>query len=469
MTTTYYLFFLLIASIVFIVWITAYKKLNAFFALLIAALAVGLLSGLPPESIVAILKSGFGHTMEKIGLLIIFGTTLGVILEKTGATISMANAILRIVKEKNAPAAIAITGFIIGFPIFCDSGFIILSGLNHSLVKKTQHRMPVMAAALATSLYAVHCLVPPHPGITAAVGTAGGDLGMVMLWGLVLSIPAALVGYLWSVWRGKRITHGYIEPEVAEYGEQKGSTDAGATAPAVTASKASNDIERLPSVLLSFLPVVLPIALIAAKSIMMLLVTQQEVAQRIGLRIISFAGEPVMALAIGILVSLTLIKKVHKKEWMHWLTGGVEKAGIILAIIAAGGMFGEMLQATGMGKNLGDLLSGLSLGIFFPFLIAAIIKTAQGSSTVAVITAASLVTPLLANLGLQSPAGTTLALLSMGAGSMVVSHANDAYFWVISRFSNLETAATLKVYSIATVLMGITVQLLIWAIGIMIK
>lgn len=469
MTTTYYLFFLLIASIVFIVWITAYKKLNAFFALLIAALAVGLLSGLPPESIVAILKTGFGHTMEKIGLLIIFGTTLGVILEKTGATISMANAILRIVKEKNAPAAIAITGFIIGFPIFCDSGFIILSGLNHSLVKKTQHRMPVMAAALATSLYAVHCLVPPHPGITAAVGTAGGDLGMVMLWGLVLSIPAALVGYLWSVWRGKRITHEYIEPEVAEYGEQRGSTDAGARALAVTASKASNDIEHLPSALLSFLPVVLPIALIAAKSIMMLLVVQQEVAQSIGLRIISFAGEPVMALAIGILVSLTLIKKVHKKEWMHWLTGGVEKAGIILAIIAAGGMFGEMLQATGMGKNLGDLLSGLSLGIFFPFLIAAIIKTAQGSSTVAVIAAASLVTPLLANLGLQSPTGTTLALLSMGAGSMVVSHANDAYFWVISRFSNLETAATLKVYSIATVLMGITVQLLIWAIGIMIK
>jgi GntP family gluconate:H+ symporter len=464
MTNTYYLFILLIVSIVFIVWITAYKKLNAFFALLIAAMAVGLLSGLPPEGIVAILKTGFGHTMEKIGLLIIFGTTLGMILEKTGATISMANAILRIVKEKNAPAAIAITGFIIGFPIFCDSGFIILSGLNHSLVKKTHHRMPVMAAALATSLYAVHCLVPPHPGITAAVGTAGGDLGMVMLWGLGLSIPAALVGYLWSVWRGKRITHGYIEPEV-EREEKNANTATAATVVAVTEPQVAGDAERLPSALLSFLPVVLPIALIAAKSIMLLLVTQQEVAQSIGPRIISFAGEPVMALAIGILVSLTLIKKAHKKEWTHWLTAGVEKAGIILAIIAAGGMFGEMLQATGMGKNLGDLLSGLSLGIFFPFLIAAIIKTAQGSSTVAVITAASLVTPLLADLGLQTPTDITLALLSMGAGSMVVSHANDAYFWVISRFSNLETAATLKVYSIATVLMGITVQLLIWAIA----
>lgn len=446
MTTTYYLLFLLIASIVFIIWITAHKKVNAFFALLLAALGVGLLSGMPPGDIATILKAGFGHTMEKIGLLILFGTTLGVILEKTGATISMANAVLRMVKEKNAPAAIAITGFIIGLPIFCDSGFIILSGLNHSLVKKTHYRMPVMAAVLATSLYAVHCLVPPHPGITAAVGTAGGDLGMVMLWGIVLAIPAALVGYVWSVWRGKKITHEYIDPEPRQ-----------------------EIVRRLPPAASSFLPVVLPIALIAAKSVLLLFVTTEDVAQRTWLQVVAFAGEPVIALAIGILVSLTLIQKEDKKGWSHWLTAGVEKAGMILAIIAAGGMFGEMLQATGMGKNLGDMLSGLSMGIFFPFLMAAILKTAQGSSTVAVITAASLVTPLLANLGLQSSTALTLTILSMGAGSMVVSHANDAYFWVISRFSNLETAATLKVYSIATLWMGLIVQLLIWGIFIAIK
>lgn len=439
MSTTWYLLLLLIASIAFIVWATAYKKVNAFFALLVAALAVGLLSGLPAGSLAGILKAGFGHTMEKIGLLIIFGTTLGVILEKTGATLSMANAILKLVRERNAPAAVALTGFIVGLPIFCDSGFIILSGLNHSLVKKTHFRMPVMAAALATSLYAVHCLVPPHPGITAAVGTVGGNTGLVMLWGIILAIPAALVGYWWSLRRGQKIEHAYIEPEAVE---------------AVA--------KQLPPAGRSFLPVILPIALIAAKSVMQLFKTEQEVSQQVMLKIIAFAGEPVIALAIGVLVSFSLIQKADKKEWLHWLTGGVEKAGMILAIIAAGGMFGEMLQATGMGKHLGELLSGLSLGIFFPFLITAILKTAQGSSTVAVITAASLVTPLLGSLGLQSSMGVTLALLSMGAGSMVVSHANDAYFWVISRFSNLETGPTLKVYSLATLWMGLTVQLLIW-------
>ena len=443
MNNTYYLLLLLIASIAFTVWITAYKKVNAFFALLMAAMAVGILSGLPLDKILATLKAGFGHTMEKIGLLILFGTTLGVILEKTGATISMANAILKLVKERNAPAAIAITGFVVGLPIFCDSGFIILSGLNHSLVKKTHFRMPVMAAVLATSLYAVHCLVPPHPGITAAVGTAGGNLGMVMLWGIVLAIPAAVVGYLWSVSRGAKIEHEYIGPEIVE--QPKGP---------------------LPAAHLAFLPVILPIGLIAFKSIILLLGLPEHIAGSIFTRIVLFIGDPVMALAIGILVSLTLISKDDKKEWSHWLTAGVEKAGMILAIIAAGGMFGEMLQATGMGKNLGELLGGLSLGIFFPFLITAVLKTAQGSSTVAVMTAASITTPLLTTLGIHSPTGLTMAILSMGAGSMVVSHANDAYFWVISRFSNLETAATLKTYSIATLLMGITVQTIIWLLFI---
>jgi GntP family gluconate:H+ symporter len=439
MQNTYYLFFLLLASIILIIWLTAYKKFNAFFALMIAAIGVGLFSGLPLENIAAILKTGFGNTMEKIGLLIILGSALGVILEKTGATLSMADFILRRVKEKNAPAAISITGFVIGLPIFCDSGFIILNGLNHSLVQKTHFKMPVMAACLATSLYAVHCLVPPHPGITAAVGTVSGDIGMVMLWGILLSIPATLVGYFYSNWKGKKIQHAYIEPERLEV-----------------------VVTKLPSASLSFLPVILPIALIAVKSVMQLFVDPSLIASNRVLYFFSFLGDPVIALAVAIIVSLFLISKQHKKDFSSWLGDGVEKAGMVVAITAAGGMFGEMLQATGLGSNVGKLLGNLSIGIFFPFIIAAILKTAQGSTTVAIITAASLIAPLLEGMGLSTPTGLTLAILSLGAGSMIVSHANDSYFWVISRFSNLETAATLKVYSVATLLMGITVQLIVW-------
>lgn len=306
--------------------------------------------------------------------------------------------------------------------------------------------MPVMAAALACSLLAVHCLVPPHPGITAATGTTGGELGTVMLWGIILSIPAAVVGYLWSIWRGKQLVDASYEPEAQEL-----------------------PVTNLPPAFLSFLPIIISIGLIAVKSMVLLYTPSKMVEGNTLLKAISFAGEPVIALAIAILVSFSLIKKESGGEWQHWLSEGVHKAGMVLAIVAAGGMFGEMLQATGAGKNLGDILGGLSPGIFFPFLITAILKTAHGSSTIAVITAASLVTPLLAGLGLQTPMGITLTILSMGAGSMVISHANDAYFWVISRFSNLQARATLQVFTIATLLMGITVQMLIWAIWVMVK
>ena len=439
---TIYLLFLLVFSVSLIVWLTAYKKVNAFFALLIGALIVGLLSGLPLPDVVNSLKAGFGHTMEKIGLLIILGTALGVILENTGATMAMANAILKRVSDKHAPAAISITGFIIGLPIFCDSGFIILSGLNHSLATKTRVGMPVMAAALGTALYAVHCLVPPHPGITAAVGTMGGDVGKVMLIGILLAIPAAALGYWWSISRGSKAVHD-----------------------AKTEEHTINHHGELPKAWLSFLPVLLPIVLIGMKSVILLYMGAEKTSVSVGYQLLSFAGEPVIALMIALLISFLLIKKHHKSGMNHWLTEGIEKAGMVLAIIAGGGMFGEMLQTTGVGKNLGMLMSGFSLGIFFPFLITAILKTAQGSSTVAVITAASLVAPMLKDLGLDSSTGTTLAILSMGAGSMVISHANDAYFWVITKFSGLETATTLKVYSMATLLMGVSVQLILWLIS----
>jgi GntP family gluconate:H+ symporter len=443
MSSTIYLLFLLLLSIIAIIWMTAIKKQNAFFALLITAIGVGLLSGQPVGNIPNILRAGFGHTMEKIGLLIILGTTLGVILEKTGATLSMANHILRTVKEKNAPIAITITGFIVGLPIFCDSGFIILSGLNHSLVQKTHYKMPVMAICLATSLLAVHCLVPPHPGITAAVLGIGGNMGIVMFWGILLAIPATIVGYFISTRLGKKYDH-----------EQRTEIPESIAA-------------ELPSAFWSFVPVITPILLITLKSVMTTFFIQTKEAPGTIYTILNFIGDPVIALILSIIISIPLIRAHHKKDLNHWLSDGVHKAGFVLAIIAGGGMFGEMLQATGISKNMGDLLSHYSLGIFFPFLITAILKTAQGSSTVAMITAASLLAPMLPSLGLQSPTTLTLTILSMGAGSMVISHANDAYFWVIQKFSDLETDITLRVYTLATCLMGLTVQLIIWGVYVL--
>jgi GntP family gluconate:H+ symporter len=179
-------------------------------------------------------------------------------------------------------------------------------------------------------------------------------------------------------------------------------------------------------------------------------------------RLFVIPGEPVFALSIGVVLAMLLIKNKTIASMNSVFTEAIAKAGPILIVTAAGGMFGMVIQATGTGESMGRFLAGTSIGIVVPFLIAAVMKTAQGSSTVAIITTASLVAPMLSMLGLDSEWGRMLAILSMGAGSMVVSHANDSYFWVVANFSEIDADAALKVYSSSTLVMGLVVFGCIW-------
>lgn len=441
--STLWMFSLLFGSVGLIVWCTARWRMNPFLVLFLIALLLGLVSGMPVDKIVDTLKEGFGETMKKIGLVIILGTVLGVLLERSGATLRMANYILGKVGENRAPAALSITGFLVGLPIFCDSGFIILNGLKQSLVRRTSFGMPLMTMCLATSLYGVHCLVPPHPGIAAAGATLGADLGMVMLLGIGISIPLTVLGYFWALRFGPK-----------EVGEESSSDPD----PIATESR------PLPAVWRSFLPVALPIFLIGLKSLAFLGIAAD--APKSGwLKFLSLIGDPIIALlcAIGLAV-LLLPRAGDGKSIQKWFGEGVEKAGPILAIIAGGGTFGAMLKAADLSTALAASIEQWHLGLFFPFLVALVLKTAQGSSTVAAITAASIVAPLLPGLGLDSEWGRALAVLSLGAGSMVLSHANDAYFWVISTFSNLRTDVLFRLYTPVTAVMGVVAQLLIWGL-----
>lgn len=445
--STLWMFSLLLGSIALIVWCTARWRMNPFLALFFVALLLGLIAGIPLDKMVDVLKEGFGETMKKIGLVIILGTVLGVLLERSGATLRMANYILGKVGENRAPAALSITGFLVGLPIFCDSGFIILNGLKQSLVRRTHFGLPLMTLCLATSLYGVHCLVPPHPGIAAAGATIGADLGMVMLLGIVISIPLTVLGYYWALRFGPRIKDD--------------------TAIMVKEEAQERDLRMLPSVWRSFLPVVLPIVLIGFKSIAFLGVTEAT-PQSWYLKLLSFIGDPVIALLAAIAVGVILLPRVGDGKYIQkWFGEGVEKAGPILAIIAGGGTFGAMLKAADLSTTLAESIEGWNLGLFFPFLLAAILKTAQGSSTVAAITAASIVAPALATLGLDTEWGRVLAVLSLGAGSMVVSHANDAYFWVISSFSNLRSEVLFRLYSPVSAVMGVVAQLIIWGMSLL--
>jgi gluconate:H+ symporter, GntP family len=429
-------------SIIAIIFLTSRLKLKAFIALFLVSLFLAFTT-LPPNLIVSTIKEGFGNTMASIGFLIILGAIIGITLDKTGGTISIANYILSKTGESRSPLALGITGFITGLPIFCDSGFIILSGLAKSFSAKSKIAMPFMATVLATSLYSVHCLIPPHPGALAAAGVIKVNIGYLIIIGIGFAIPGAIAAFLWSKW----MTKGKNYPP------------------------ASNDVTsgipqtELPSTLMSFLPIVVPLSLITVKSLLNLV---DKGGQTVLSKIFYFPGEPIFALSIGVILAMFLIRKKSIDSMNSIFEVAIEKAGPILIVTAAGGMFGMVIKSTGTGEALGKILAGSNIGILVPFLIAVIMKTAQGSSTVAIITTASFMAPMLSLLGLDSEWGRLLTMLSMGAGSMIVSHANDSYFWVISNFSEIDPATTLKVYSTSTIIMGIVVFTCVWITSLMV-
>ena len=430
----------LLFGIAVIILLTAKFRVHAFFALMIACFVTGLGVGMNASEVITVIKDGFGSIMKSLGFIIVLGTTLGVLLEHTNCTQVMANFILRKVGERNAPLALSITGFIVGLPVFCDSGYIVLSGLNRSLIKRTGISAVVMSVSLATGLYAVHCLIPPHPGAAAAAGTIGVDFGKLISYGIIIAIPAMIVGHIWAKYAGNKIKHSTVEEDEIE-----------------------EDKTVHPSAVKAFLPVIVPIVLIALSSFFHELSSTNNIVKNL-----LVLGDPVVALSIGILLALTAKKSWDKQTLGKLLQESAEKAGGILVIIGAGGAFGAVLAATKIGDHFSSVFTLNSIGLLFPFLLTFILKTAQGSSTVAIITAASIVQPLLPALGLSSEEGKLIAVLSMGAGSMMISHANDAYFWVITKFSGIEMNAMLKVYSTATIFMGLVSLLMIYLLSLII-
>lgn len=428
---------LVVISIVLIIILTTKLKLHAFIALFIVSLLLAFAT-LPAGTIIKTIKDGFGSTMGSIGFLIILGAIIGITLDRTGGTLSIAGYILSKTGEKRSAAALAITGFITGLPIFCDSGFIILSGLAKSFSRKSAVAMPFMATVLACSLYSVHCLIPPHPGALAAAGMINANIGYLVIIGILFAVPGALTAYFWSRWitRRKGTVHS-AEKEIAD----------------------KTTTKDLPPVFLSFLPIIVPLFLITIKSLAGL---ADKTGEGLVSRIFYFPGEPVIALFIGVIFALFLLKKKTISEMNSLFSEAIIKAGPILIITAAGGMFGMVIKSTGVGETLGKMLTGTSIGLLVPFLIAVVMKTAQGSSTVAIITTASFVAPMMPMLGLDSEWGKLLTMLAMGSGSMIASHANDSYFWVVTNFGEIKVDDTLKVYTSSTIVMGIVVFACVW-------
>jgi GntP family gluconate:H+ symporter len=441
-----FLIIILLVSIIFIVVSTSKFQFHPFLALLFAAIGFGLCARMPLADIVNAINDGFGGTIGSIGIVIIAGVIIGTFLEHSGGAFAMAERILKIIGEKHVPLAMSIIGYFVSIPVFADSGFVILTPLNKALSKEAKLSLACSAIALASGLIVTHCLVPPTPGPIAAAGILGADLGLVILLGMVVSVFALAVGWLFAT---KVASKTYIDPN-----------------PELSEEEILEKIKRAPSAFKAFTPIVAPILLIVLKSISDF--PTKPFGDGALRSVIGFIGAPVIALLIGVLLAFALPRRLSREmlSTTGWVGQALINAAIIIMITGAGGSFGMVLRKSPIADVLGESLSKANLGIWLPFIISAALKTAQGSSTVALITTASLMAPLMAPLGFESGMAKALVVLSIGAGSMVVSHANDSFFWVFTQMTRMDVKTGYRLHTFNTLLLGVASAVVIWVISL---
>jgi GntP family gluconate:H+ symporter len=442
------LIILMFAAIAFIIVSTSRLKWHPFLSLLIAALAYGALSGtMSLEEVVKSINSGFGNTVGFIGIVIIAGSIIGTFLEKSGGAQALAERTLKVVGKKNVPLALSIIGYIVSIPVFCDSGFIIIAPLAKAMTKQVKISFAVGATALSLGLIITHSIIPPTPGPVGAAGILNADLGLVILLGLPVSLAGLLAGWLYAVKIAPKVKYEAV-PE---------------------ASSIIADSTEKPSAAKSILPIFAPILLIILRSVALL--PSAPFGKGDLSSVLNFFGQPVIALFIGVLLAFLLPKKLTREmiSPAGWVGEAILAAATIIIITGCGGAFGQVLQNSGIGDFIKNNLSGAkSLGVLLPIIIAASLKTAQGSGTVAIIAGAGLMAPLLSPLGLDSAAAKALVVVALGAGGMIASHANDSYFWVVTQISNMNVNQGYKLQTMGTLTVGLFSSAAVWLLSLFI-
>jgi gluconate:H+ symporter, GntP family len=445
-----WLILLLFLSIAFIIVSTSVLKWHPFLSLLAAAFGYGILSGtMSLTQVVNSINTGFGNTVGFIGIVILAGSIIGKFLEKSGGAFQLANGVLKAVGKKNVPLAMAVLGYIVSIPVFCDSAFIILSPLAKALSKQTKTTVSVAVIALSLGLILTHSIIPPTPGPVGAAGILGADLGMVILLGLPVSLVGLFFGWLFAVKIASQIN---IKAQVYEETSENG-----------------NKTGYQPTLAKSLLPIFLPIVLIILRTVNEL--PSHPLGETKISVFISFLGQPVVALLIGVLLSFTLPEKLTRNmiSAQGWLGEGILGAALIIIITGCGGAFGKILQDSGIADVIKNNLSGAkSLSIFLPIIIVAALKIAQGSGTVAIITTAGIMAPLLSVLGMDTSLARAMMVVAIGSGSLIASHANDSYFWVVTQMSGMSVNEGYKLQTGGTLFTGIFTALAAWALSMII-
>lgn len=448
-----------VIAVALMIFMIAKWRVHPFLALMAVSLALALVANLPLASIPSIIGDGFSAIFKSIGIVIIFGAIIGTVLEKTGAALKLADMVVRRVGEKRPELAMLLMGWIVGIPVFCDSGFVVLNPIREAIRKKLLAHPAALAVALSAGLYAAHVFIPPTPGPIAAAASVGleGNLLLVIGVGILVSLPVLLASYLFAKYISKQMP--LAEQEQASDAEVQQSYE-----------DLLRHYGRLPNALLSLAPIVLPIFFMALSSVVKIAGFSGGFAQ-----LCLFLGSSVIALAIGVSAAIVLLADTGKMPQFNQLTNDtLQMVGPILLITAAGGVLGNVITQAGFVQYIKENAQNLSsVGIFFPFLISAILKTAQGSSTVAIITTASIMgmfhsdDSMMTALGLNTEMAAALTVMAIASGAMCISHANDSYFWVVTNFSKLTPQQGYRTQTALTFIMGITGILSVYVLSLL--
>ena len=433
----------MIVGILLLVYLILKTKFHTFLALIIAAVVIGLVGGMNPQDVISSITQGFGSTLGSIGIIIGFGVMMGQLFETSGAAKRMAFTFLKLFGKDREEAALAVTGFLVSIPIFCDSGFIILAPLARALSKQTKKSIVTLGIALAAGLVITHTMVPPTPGPVGVAGIYGANVGSVILWGIVIAIPMLLSIMPYAKKLGKQIYQlpaedgdGWIRPDSIQIVEDLESS--------------FNEAD-LPSTFISFAPIIVPIILI-------LLNTVGAVLKFSGLfgKIVTFLGTPLIAVAIGLIIAIvTLTKNDTRDETLRAMEKGIASAGIVILVTGGGGALGAVLRNSGVGEYIAGFIADSNIPLLFlPFLISTLMRFIQGSGTVAMLTSASITAPIMLSLGVDP----VFATLSACIGSLFFSYFSDSFFWVVNRTIGItDPKEQMRIWSIPTTIA--------WAVG----
>ena len=443
----------LLIGIVFLILVILKTKIHSFIALILCTVIVGLIGGMPMTneviggktvSIVNSITSGFGGTLGSIGIIIGFGVIMGQIFEATGAAKRMAFTFLRLFGKNREEEAMGLTGFFVSIPIFCDSGFVILSPIAKAISRAVKKSVIGLGVALGGGLVITHTMVPPTPGPLGVCGIFSIDVGKFILYALVLSIPMTLGCLVYAKY--------YIPRKLFRIPNENGEiVDAPRGQPDFT-TLLKEDLSDVPGTFESFAPLVLPILLILINTV------STAFGMTTGfMGFLVFLGQPIIAVGIGVLLSIvTLARRLDRKTALAEMEKGMASAGIIMLVTGGGGALGQIIKDSGLGTYMAEGMASANIPIIIlPLAIATVMRFIQGSGTVAMTTAASISAPIVIAAGVDPIFGA----IACCVGSLFFSYFNDSMFWVVNRMLGVsEVKEQMMVWSVTTTIA--------WAIGV---